>query len=317
MLDYLLFVSGLVLVLAGARWLVTGSTRLAGVLRVSPVVIGLTVVGFGTSAPEIVVGGFAAAEGKPGLALGNVVGSNIANIGLVMGAAALVSPLRPTLTVLRREGPLMLAISTLVTAAAFTGAIEQWMGFCLLAGLVVYVLGSFVLIRGEEESVTQSIEEYERRRALIGVPDPLAHIGLVAGGIAGLVVGARFLVDSAHNIALDLGVPDFVVASTIIAVGTSVPELATSLIAARRGQADLAVGNVIGSNLFNLLGVLGIAATLGSIPVSHERLFDLFAMTSFSLAGIYFARTGGVLNRPEGLALLVGYAAFTVFLFVQ
>ena len=316
-LDYLLFAAGLFFVLAGARWLVSGSSRLAATFRVPPVVIGLTVVGFGTSAPEMVISGLASYEHQPGIALGNVVGSNVANVGLVLGTAALLVPLRPNLTVLRREGPLMLGISAGVALAATSGAIEQWMGVILLAGLVIYVIGSFVIVRGEDEAITASIEAYERRRRLIGVPDPVTHLGTVAGGMAALILGAHFLVDSASAIAVDLGLPEFVVASTIIAVGTSVPELATSLVAALRKQADLALGNIIGSNVFNLLGVLGLAATIDAIPVSSARLLDLVVMVAFSLVAIYFSRTGGVLGRLEGSILVSAYAGFTAFLFLQ
>jgi len=316
-LDYPLFVLGLAGILAGARWLVTGAGRLASTLNVAPIVIGLTVVGFGTSAPELVVSAFAAAGDQPELALGNVVGSNIANVGLVLGACAVVAPLRPDLTVLRREGPIMVAVTVVVVGAAHFGTFEQWMGLYMLGGALTYVIVSFLFAGREPELVKEEYREYETRRGLIGVRGLEGHLALLAAGLAALIVGARLLVEAAQGIAGDLGVPEFVVASSIIAVGTSIPELATGIVAARRGQADIAVGNIIGSNIFNLLGVLGIASAIRAIEVNDERLFDLYIMLIFAIAGLYLARTGRQLARWEGGMLLTAYAAFTVFLYSQ
>lgn len=317
MIDYLLFAAGLAGVMLGARWLVTGAGRLASTLRVPPIVIGLTIVGFGTSAPEIVVSIIASERGQPELVLGNVIGSNIANIGLVLGVTALLAPLRPDLASLRRDGPVMVGVTMLVAGLGFSGTYDPWMGLAMLAVLVPYLVTSWWLAEREPESVKEEYEEYEEQRHLIRVRGVAGHFVLIVGGIGGLIAGARVLVESAQDIASDIGVPEFVVAGSIIAVGTSIPELATGAVAARRGQADIAVGNVIGSNVFNLLGVLGIGVAIHEIPVAESHLLDLYVMLVFAVAGMYLARTGRHLARWEGGVLLAGYIAYTAVLYAR
>jgi cation:H+ antiporter len=317
MLDYLLFALGIAAVLLGSQWLVAGASRLAADFGVPPFIIGATIVGFGTSAPEMVIGSVASAAGDPGTALGNVVGSNIANAGLVLGTAALLTTIRPDRLLLARDGPILIGLSLLVLGMGLTGTFERWFGLLLLAGFVAYVVlsvrwgraGAIGPEEAEESVVAEGIEEEW--------PSVLRDLGMVAGGIALLAIGAPVLVSAVRGIAEQAGIPEFVIAATLIAIGTSIPELATAVVAARRGKAEIAVGNVVGSNIFNIVGVLGIAATIRPIPVDQERGLDLVVMVLFAIFAVGMSRTGRRLPRTEGAVLLAAYFAFLAFLLVQ
>lgn len=318
MLAIVLFVAGLAGVVAGAHFLVLGASRLAAAVGVPSIVIGLTVVGIGTSTPELVVSGAAALNDQPATALGNVVGSNIANVGLILGVSALIAPLIPDRTVLVREGPILIGVSIIFLLLGLTGSFEWWLGVASLAGLAGFLWLSLKWSRDEPEAVVAEVEQFEEETGLVK-PEPRWRSGAyIAGGIALLVAGGQSMVTGAVDIADAVGIPEFVVASTLVALGTSMPELATSVVAAVRREADIAIGNVIGSNLFNLLGVLGLAAVLTPIPVDGDaQRIDLPWMTGLALIGVLFARQGYRLGRREGAALLVAYAVYVTWLVLR
>jgi len=301
MSDGLLILGGLALLIGGAELLVRGSSAVATRLSVSPLLIGLTIVAFGTSAPEVVASVAAALAQSPGIAIGNIVGSNITNGLLVAGAAALVMPIAVSTAALRRDGSVALGAAALFWLICALGLLNVWAGVVLLAGLVAYVVYAY---RSGEAVDAEAV-------AAPGWPIPLALLATVAG-IALLAFGGKLLVDAAVNLAASLGVSEAVIGLTIVAVGTSLPELATSVLAAARKQSDIALGNVIGSNIFNVLGIGGLTAMLssGSIP---ERLimvdFPVMLATTVLLLG--FALTGRRIGRVEGMVLVAGFALYT------
>ncbi len=315
-MDFLLLLAGLIALGFGAEALVRGSSRLAAALGVRPLVIGLIVVGFGTSMPEFVVSGMASFAGRSETALGNVLGSNIANPGLILAAAALLRPMKCELMLLRREAPLLLLVTLGTWAVGWTGSFTRFDGVVLLAGLAVFVWFSLRWAKQESATIQAEFKKFETEQNLLQRGPMGAHLVWIAVGIVLLVAGGHLLVEAATAIARQFGVPEIVIAATLVAVGTSVPELATSLIAAARGEADISVGNVIGSNLFNLLGVLGLSAAIRPIPVSRAALTNEFAwMFGFTVATIVVLRTGNRITRVEGGLLLAGYIVFTVLLF--
>jgi len=314
-MDIVGLLIGLAALYFGAEWLVRGAAQLASAFGVRPLVIGLTVVGFGTSMPEVVVSALAAARGEPDIALGNVVGSNIANLGLIMALAALVSPMRSDLNLLKREGPLMLAVSLAVWALAWTGLYSRWQGAGMLVGLALFVFFSLRWARREQASVEAEFEQFGVEHKLLAQRARMRQLGLVVAGLGVLIVGSHLLVSSALALARTLGVPEFVIATTLVAVGTSLPELATSVVAAVRRQADISMGNLVGSNIFNLLGVLGLSAAIRPIPVAASvRNSELLWMVGFAAATIFILRTGHRISRSEGGALLAAYAVFLFLL---
>lgn len=316
MLAIFLFVLGLGGVLLGAEWLVRGAARLGGLLGVSPIVIGLTLVAFGTSAPEMAVSGLASAQGNGDTALGNVIGSNIANLGLVLGLAAVISPLACHRGMVRRDVPLMVGLSFLYFALAFTGTYERWMGALMLAGLAAYL---FVAFRARDDVPLDPGIEIVTLPPRAAVPrgDVLKNAALVIAGLAFLIGGAVVLVDAAEEIALDLGVPELVVAATLVAVGTSVPEMAATFLAAIRRQADIAVGGIIGSNIFNLLAVVGIGSLIRPIDVdTGVRNNEFIWMLGFAVMAAVFTRTGHRVGRIEGGLLFAAYVAFAIVVFI-
>jgi cation:H+ antiporter len=318
MLPYLLFAVGLAAVAGGAHFLVLGASRLASTLGVPSIVIGLTVVGFGTSTPELAVSALASWNNNPDTALGNVVGSNIANVGLILGLSAVVIPLVPDRTVLRREGPILMAVSAVIVLLGLSGTIEPWMGAVLLALLAAFVVLSFRWSRDESDIVVEQVEHFRQYTGLALRRPTWTSILYTVGGIAVLIAGGHAMVTGAVDIADDAGIPEFVVASTIVAVGTSLPELATSVMAALRREADIAIGNIIGSNIFNLLGVLGLAALLSPIPLTDDmRYLDLPWMAGLAIVGVLLARQGFALDRREGAALLLAYAVYVGWLFIR
>jgi cation:H+ antiporter len=300
-LDYVYVAAGLVALVTGGDMLVRGAAALALRLGMPPLVIGLTVVGFGTSLPELLTSLRAALAGSPGIALGNVVGSNIANILLILGVAALLSPMAISRREFRRDGGI-LALTTLACAALIlSGQIGRPAGLALVAGLVLY-LGWLLRNPGTEADADLA-------------PDtpPAAGPALVrlAAGLGLLVAGAWALVAGAVSLAASWGVSESLIGLTIVAVGTSLPELATSAAAARRGQADLAFGNVVGSNIFNILGILGITALVSPLPVPPAIAgTDVWVLLAATVALIAVSVTGWRITRREGLALLGAYAAY-------
>jgi len=308
----LLFIVGLIFLLLGAEFLVRGASRLAALMGISPLVIGLTVVAFGTSAPELAVSVKSAIAGQPGVALGNVVGSNIFNILFILGASAIVIPLVVSRQLIRFDVPLMVVLSCVVTLLCLNGTLSRLEGGLLVVGLMVYLV---VLIRAGRvpEAGEGGDLPAQQGRAAIWLRNGLYAIG----GLVLLVLGSRWLVDSTVAFARHLGVSEVIVGLTIVAAGTSLPEVVTSIMAALRGERDIAVGNVVGSNIFNLMGVLGLAAVFSpeGMPVADSfARFDLPIMTAVAFACMPIFVTGGVISRREGFVLLAYYIAYTTYL---
>jgi len=314
-LDIGLIVLGLALLIAGGEALVRGASTFAARLGISPLVIGLIVVSSATSAPELAVTVGAIVEGEPELAIGNVIGSNIANILLILGLSAIVSPLVIKRQAVRFDIPVMVGLTVLLLALSLDGEITRLDGVLLLGGLVLHAVVSVVVGRREaRKSVTPDAQD-----ALNAKPVPLWLAGvLLIAGIGLLVLGARALVSGAVNIALELGVSSLVVGLTVVAIGTSLPELATSIVAIRRGERDIAVGNIVGSNIFNIGMVIGVPAILfsGGIPVPGAAIaLDMPLMLAAAIALLPIAFTGFIVARWEGalFASLYGaYLAYTV-----
>ena len=310
--ELLILVGGVIALYFGAEWLVRGAARLAASMGVSAMAVGLTVVSFGTSAPELVVVIVAALRGNGDLAVGNVLGSNLANIGLILGITALITPLKVSGTVLRREVPIMLAITILLYPVMGDGTVGRLDGVILVSTLVFYLI--FVLRSAGEESA-EVVGEYERfARALANLAGKSSwkDIGLIVAGSVGLVVGGRAIVDSATFLAVELGVSDLVMGLTLVAVGTSLPELATSVVAALRKEADIAVGNVIGSNIFNITAVLGISSLVQPFSVVKSVLsVEIPAVLLLSILVLPLAVKRYEIRRWEGLILLFAYGTLT------
>ena len=308
------FVVGVVALVAGAEALVRGAARLAARTGLSPVIIGLTVVAFGTSAPELAVSLGAAFRDEADLAVGNVVGSNIANVLLVLGLSAVVGGgLVVAQRIVRTDVPIMLGASVLVFVFALDGDFARWEGGTLFALLIVYVGWTVAAAR---RSTRQAIvDEYDEALSaeLLRDSSPLLDVAYVIAGLIMLVAGSSALVEAATDIASALGVSELVIGLTVVAIGTSLPEIATSVLAAARGQRDLAVGNAVGSNLFNLLAVLGLTATVSpsSIPIPDGALsLDLPVMIAVAIACLPIFANGFALLRWEGALFLGYYAAY-------
>lgn len=318
-IQILLFVTGLLALYFGAEWLVRGAARLARRLGVSPLVVGLTIVAFGTSSPELVVSILAAARGQADVALGNVVGSNIVNIAVILGAAALVHPLRAEMRIVVRETPIMIVAALLLGLMGLDGDVSRTDGFLLFLGFVAYV--AFVLRAAPRESAAVQAEfaEFERAESLTPLDRTRgADALLILGGLAGLALGAHLLVGSALYFAHALGIPEIVIAVTVVAIGTSLPELATTVLAAVRHESDIAIGNIVGSNVFNVLAILGIASLVHPVAVHSALLrFEVPVMIGLSIVFAGLIATRLRLERWEGILLLAGYAAFAAALIVR
>jgi cation:H+ antiporter len=309
------FLLGFALLIGGAEFLVRGASRLAITVGVSPLVVGLTVVAYGTSAPEIAVSAAASLAGKPDLTLGNVVGSNICNVLMVLGSAALLTPIAVDRRLVRQEVPLMIGVSVAVFVMAITGArIDRWESLLLLLGAVGYTLFTVVQGRRGRAPDLESVAGSDRGAAARSLS---IQIGLIGAGLFGLVLGSDWLVLGATEIARMFGASELVIGLTVVAIGTSLPEVATSVVAALRGERDLAVGNIVGSNLLNLLAVLGVAGAVGgvAIPVPSEALaFDLPVMVAVAFVCLPVFWTGARIERWEGVLLLAYYVAYLAFL---
>jgi len=304
---------------AGAEGLVRGSAALGLRAGLSPLAVGLTVVAFGTSAPELVVSLSAALAGQGALAMGNVVGSNSFNIGVILGLTALICPVAAQLRVVRLDAPIMLAASAALPLLVWNGRLGRLEGGALLAGLILYTWFTLRQARraGPEAAAVAAALPVAGAVAAAKGPAPrrrpTAALGegtLALGGLAALVVGSRLLSGSAVAIAEMAGMSEAAIGLTIVAAGTSLPELATSLVAALRRQPDIAVGNVVGSNAFNCLGIAGAAALAAPLETAGVRALDYGVMVAFSALLLPLLWTGLLLRRLEGGALLLGYAAY-------
>ncbi len=313
------FALGLVALVLGAELLVRGASKLALSFGISPLVVGLTVVAFGTSAPEMAVSVQSAWSGQVDIALGNVVGSNIFNVLFILGVSALIVPLVVHQQIIRQEVPVMVGASLLLWALAADGGISRWEGMLLASLIVGY---TFIIIRQSRRETAAIRAEYDE--AFDGGANGWdAHWGvqilLILAGLALLVLGANWLVEAAVAFAKYLGVSELIIGLTIVAAGTSLPEVATSILAAIRGERDIAVGNVVGSNIFNILCVLGISASVApsDLIVAPAMLaFDLPVMVAAAVVCLPIFFSGNLVNRFEGVLFLVLYAAYTLYLFL-
>ncbi len=305
-------IGGFILLVWSADRLVVGASATGSNLGVPPLIVGLTVVGFGTSAPEMVVSAIASLNGNPGLAVGNAIGSNITNIGLILGITAMVYPLTVDSGVLRKEFPVLIFIMLLTSALMLDGVLSQLDGYILLVGMVALVLTMvmFGLKRGESDPM---LKEYEAEIPR-NMPMPIA-LAWLAVGLVLLPISSAFLVEGAITIAHTYGISDTVIGLTIIAFGTSLPELAACVSSAVKNEDDIAIGNIIGSNMFNLLGVLGIGAAIGSIElealVMQRDVVAMYVFTLVLLGMTWRFRGPGYISRTTGAILLLMFVAFS------
>ncbi len=313
-----LFALGLVLLIVGAEALVKGSSRLAAALGISPLVIGLTVVAYGTSSPELAVSIQSSLTGQADLALGNVVGSNIFNVLFILGLSAMIAPLVVSQQLVRLEVPLMIAISLLLLLLALDGNLSRGDGLLFFSINIAYVVWA---IRQSRKETQQVKEEYEKEYGAAGRSSKWwVNLILIIAGLGMLVLGSRWLVEGAVAVAQALGLSELIIGLTIVAAGTSLPEVATSIIASIRGERDIAVGNVVGSNLFNLLSVLGLASLLApnGVAVSPAALrFDIPVMIAVAAACLPIFFTGYRIGRREGMLFFTYYLLYTLYLILD
>lgn len=316
--DILLIISGLALLVWGADRFVHGAAATASNMGVAPLLIGLTIVAFATSAPEIMVAVNAALRGESDLAIGNAIGSNIANIGLVLGIIALIKPIELTSATLRREMPALLAVSLLTVSLFLDSYLSRIDGFALLTGLVIVMI--WLTRLGSRSAANDPMQKDFEAEIPQHVSKRVAAFWLTAGLLM-LLGGAELLVDGAIGIARDMGVTDVVIGVTIVAIGTSVPELTVSLVSALRGEFGLAIGNIVGSNIFNLLAVIGVATAIEPATLAPSVLsLHIFVMVAFTLvlfAMTYDQESKSSINRLEGGALFAAYAAYIGYVVVQ
>ena len=304
-------VIGLLFLTYGADRLVLGSSAIALKLGVSPLLIGITIVAFGTSAPELIVSVNAALSGNGGISVGNVVGSNIANIGLILGIASLITPMTVHVNLIRRDIPLMIGISLISGWFIFGAEVSRLEGAFLFAGLIAFVVMSIVWAK--KETPSEQLAEFEEPLKNAHIATWLAWV-YVALGLGLLAGGADLLVDGAVFFAEAFGMSQTLIGLTIVAVGTSLPELATSVTAAFKGESDIAVGNVVGSNIFNALGILGVSAMIRPLPTATFSMVDLGVMLGFAVLMLPMARNNMRILRWEGAVLLTAYVAYLAWL---
>jgi len=316
---------GFVLLYFGAEWLVKGSSSLARSLGVTPIVIGLTVVAFGTSAPELVVSLISSIKGKSMIAVGNVVGSNICNIALVLGLSALFNPIKSDPSVIRRDIPIMLGISLYLLVLSFNSTLGRIEGATLFAGIIAYTFMNYYLAKKETRDATggEMPGAIESELEEIGyIASRSKQILLVVVGIAGVVGGAQMVVESAVFIMTQLGVSEKFIGLTIVAFGTSLPELATSVVAAMRGEMDISIGNLVGSNVFNIMSVLGVASLVRPISIpggffESGLWIDYLVMLFTSFLPWLLMRRTYTVNRKGGAMLLTCYMGYLAYLIIQ
>lgn len=318
-MDFAYFFTGLGLLITGASFLVKGASRLALSLGLSPLVIGLTVVAFGTSAPEVAVSVGAVLGGQNDIAIGNVVGSNIFNVLFILGASALIVPLVVNSQIIRQEVPIMIAVSVLLIVLLHDRKLGMFEGGLLLAVLVGYTWFVVAQARRANRAAAAEVEMVEPKPSAASWTDSrLAQVGMIIGGLACLVIGSRLLVTASVSFAQALGVSDLVIGLTIVAAGTSLPEVATSITAAIKGERDIAVGNVVGSNIFNILGCLGlsglVAGTAGIGIAPSVLAFDIWVMLVTAVACIPIFLTGREIARWEGFVFLTYYVFYVAYL---
>ncbi|HSC33827.1 MAG TPA: calcium/sodium antiporter [Thermodesulfobacteriota bacterium] len=313
-MTLIFFAIGLIILIAGAEALVRGASRLASTVGISPLVVGLTVVAFGTSSPELAVSVIASVNDKADISLGNVIGSNILNVLFILGLSAVIVPLAVSRQIIRLDVPIMIICSVLVLIMGLDGSISRTDGILFTAGIIAYTV---FLIRQSRKEKERPSDEFVKEYKAGGKKTLLIDIALVAAGLGLLVLGSRWLVNGAVMIATYLGLSELIIGLTIVAAGTSLPEVATSVIASIRGERDIAVGNIVGSNIFNILAVLGISGIAApdgiAVPESVLR-FDIPVMTAVAVACLPIFFTGNVIARWEGKLFLLYYAAYTTYI---
>jgi cation:H+ antiporter len=313
MITFLQFIGGFVLLLFGAEYLVRGAVALARKLRVTPMIIGMTIVAYGTTAPELVVSLQAAVDGLPGISVGNVVGSNIANILLILGLSAVIFPIVVRPITLYRDAAMCMGAAVLFTALALSGTVERWQGAVMVAILAAFSIYAFNAERrrGKHNDPGDTAEELAEEFKEPPKPVWLSLLSVI-GGIVAVVTGAKLLVTAAVATARTLGVGEEVIGLTIVAVGTSLPELATAIVAAWKRHSEVAVGNILGAGIYNLLAIMGLVALVNPIPVPPQIVvFDLWFMLLVTavLMSLLLLRNG--LSRPVGAMFLAGFVAYT------
>ncbi len=315
-MSLITFLLGLGALVLGAELLVRGASKLAFKLGVSPLVVGLTVVAYGTSAPELAVSMQSVISGQTDIAVGNVVGSNIFNVLFILGVSALITPLIVNQQLIRQEVPIMVGVSLLLPVLAYDGGLSRIDGMLFMTLLVAYTAFLIIQSRGQGAIPETLVQE-------VGVIGSgwdskfLAQVALIVAGLALLVFGARSLVEAAITIAKHLGVSEVVIGLTVVAAGTSLPEVATSVLAAIRGQRDIAVGNVVGSNIFNILGVLGVSAVVAPSALAVApamTAFDIPAMLAVAVVCLPIFFTGNLIARWEGAVFVGLYVSYTLYL---
>jgi cation:H+ antiporter len=313
-MDYALAIGGLVLLFLGGESLIRGAVGLARKLDVSPLFTGLVVVGFGTSAPEFVVCLEAALRGQYDITIGNIVGSNIANLMLILGVAALIQPILSRASILKRDGLAMLLASAVLVGLAFFGEVSRLLGLLLIVMLVGFIAVCWISERAHSNGDASELEEEIEDLGQLPGRTTVAVLAVLAGIVA-LVFGSNMLIEGATGIAVAFGISQAVIGVTLVAIGTSLPELAAVIVAALRNHADVALGNVLGSNVFNVFGMLGLTAVIEPLAINRAFLdLDMWVMLGVSALLLVFLTTGNRLNRVESLLLLAGYMAYVVFL---
>lgn len=317
-----MLIGGLILLVIGAELLVRGASKVAAIFGIAPLVIGLTVVAYGTSTPELAVSLQAGLSGNANIAVANVVGSNIFNVLFILGICAVIQPLVVAQQLVRLDVPLMIGISVLVVAMAFDGRLTWVDGLLLTAGIITYT--TWAIRKSRQETAAVKAEYEQEYGAQIAPTHSAMEIGkqalLILSGLGILVLGARWLVDGSIQLAHFLGVSDTIIGLTIVAAGTSLPELATSVVATIRGERDIAIGNVVGSNIYNLLAILGIAGlfTPGGLVIAPAMLaFDLPVMVAVAIACLPIFFSGYSIARWEGAVFFGSYLAYTAYLILD
>lgn len=317
-LEYILLIIGFVLLIKGADYFVEGASNIAVKLNVSPLLVGLTIVALGTSSPEATVAILAALEGSPGVVLGNVIGSNIVNITVVVGLTALIAPLTVQSETVRKEIPfamlaaivLMILMADVALQGAGANIINRGDGIIILLFFSVFLYYVFEMARKNRSSTVEKVDADTGESWL-------KNILFTIGGLIAIIIGGEMVVSSATEIALSLGMSEALVGLTIVAIGTSLPEIMTSVTAALKGKGDMAIGNVVGSNIFNIFFVTGTASTVAPIAAESKLFFDGWVMVGLTVLLLIFSRTHFKIGRREGAVLLLAYLAYLVYIIIR
>ncbi|NPC92144.1 calcium/sodium antiporter [Bacillus sp. WMMC1349] len=317
-MTYILLLVGFVLLIKGADYFVDGASKIATLLHIPPLLVGLTIVAFGTSSPEATVSIFAAIEGNPGVAIGNVVGSNIFNISLVIGVTALINPLKVESNTIRKEIPFTLLASIVllvlmsdVTLQYFSeNLITRSDGLIFLLIFAVFMYYIFEVARNSRDDNLQNESKADKR-------SQGKYIFFTLAGLAAIIVGGEFVVDSSIKIAKTLGMSESLVGLTIVAVGTSLPELITSITAAIKKQSEIALGNIVGSNIFNILFVLGASSIISPLAVESKMFIDVILMIILTIVLFIFSRSHSKIAKSEGVILAIAYIAYTMYIIIR